>query len=137
VRDGVAIVERLVGPTVANPTFGSFEMWVIGAEGGRLELGRSALPGPGQALAVAPDGAAGLVPFRAEPTETRSQEGFELPTAWRVDGIGSFARVAGEASRGRTADGGPALYDLSHAREEGGRAHALVFHLADRGAAPP
>ncbi len=131
---GVGVVETLRG-SVATPAFGCFEMWLLAPTPGSLVLGRATLGAQGTSLRVDSEGRGGPGPFAVQVTGAQKHEptGFSLPTAWTLPGddlalnrIGRFDPVVG-----KTASGGPAVYDIGLARSEDGGAAALVFHLQD------
>jgi hypothetical protein len=132
---GLLVAERLTEGRVPDPIFGRFEMWLVATRGGGLLLGRKTLSAhdSGEALLVAPNGSATVVPFDPTPLEHRTDPdtGFALPTRWRL-GATELARQDGEAGRGRRPDGGPAIYDVCHALSESGGTSALIVHLQDQ-----
>ena len=134
--EGHAAHERLEPPAVAWPSFGRFEMWVLAPEAGGLVLGRAWLGSRrGEALVVDAGGRAAVAAFSVEPLETSHdpETGFALPVRWRVaqGAEGVLTRGDGARARGSGAQGGPAVYDIGVALEDGGGALAVVLHLQD------
>jgi hypothetical protein len=138
-RVGMVVVEHLAGEVEPRPWFGAYEMWVLSPEQGTLVLGRRHLSrdGPGESLRVGWHGAVSAGgPFGVQVVADRPDEstGFALPDRWEIAPDGPvLSRVAGQTTRGRAPDDGPAVYDISLAAEPDGTARALVFHLQDRG----
>lgn len=137
VRSGLVVVESLVAPAEATPSFGTFEMWVTAPSSGVLALERRTLLStndPGEVLRATASGATIEPAFPLQVTEVRpdAASGFALPSAWQHGEQGpAYARIDGEIGRGVGPRGQPAAYDVAFARQIGGPGAALVFHLQD------